>query len=515
MRLFRQTLIFFLAFMLVAAAGSIYVRKSIVLSAYFKVESERDRQDAERLLIAFNKKVQTLLLVTKDYAIWDRPYQFLIDKDVSKIKNDFLPISLKSLGIDFFAFVEMPSANIVWQEYIEPEPPAFSDKMEKISLEPLIKAIALKQSRLSRPWVAGYSKIDQQLILFSAVQILPSSGKGTSAGMLIFGQKVDQKFLQELSELSQVQFSFAPVATQPSVHNALAQQYRDENNRFLTVLNDWRGAALETLVIQFAPRTFNDNLIGVAGIVGLLTMLLFSVIGFWLLNNYLISPLLKITNHLATVIDTRNYSLRLNDQHSNELGILSRKTDELLSCIEDQDKQLRQQAEMLRQISLRDPLTGIANRRAFDEHFSRDIAQAIRNNKPLALLFFDIDYFKDYNDHYGHSAGDRILVKVGQILSHYCQRASDLVSRYGGEEFVLLLPDTNHGQAESIAEKIREAVVAENIPHERSPYKHLTLSIGISVMTNPSLESADLLLDAADKALYKAKEMGRNRLQIM
>lgn len=173
---------------------------------------------------------------------------------------------------------------------------------------------------------------------------------------------------------------------------------------------------------------------------------------------------------------------------------------------------LQEANETLERLSTLDGLTGIANRRAFDVALHRELRRAARKSQPISLILMDIDYFKAYNDHYGHLQGDACLVQVAQAIAGFANRPGDIAARYGGEEFALLLPDTAQDSAYRLAERVRAAVAALGLPHERSACAaHVTLSLGVACMTPiPGTMPGDLIA-AADRALYSAKETGRNR----
>ncbi|KAA0072518.1 diguanylate cyclase [Tardiphaga sp. P9-11] len=161
-----------------------------------------------------------------------------------------------------------------------------------------------------------------------------------------------------------------------------------------------------------------------------------------------------------------------------------------------------------------DGLTGIANRRHFDEHLEREWARARRDGTPLSLLMIDVDQFKKYNDRYGHQAGDACLQSVAQALAAQVRRPADLAARYGGEEFVLLLPDTDRAGCELISSKIRDSLAAIGIDHELNlPSQKVTVSIGGAIAAlQDAKASSSSLVEAADRALYAAKDEGRDRL---
>jgi diguanylate cyclase (GGDEF)-like protein len=160
-----------------------------------------------------------------------------------------------------------------------------------------------------------------------------------------------------------------------------------------------------------------------------------------------------------------------------------------------------------------DGLTGIANRRSFDERFTHEWNRAIRHRKPLALAMIDLDNFKQFNDLYGHLAGDKCLCAVADALARQVQRPEDLVARFGGEEFALLLPHTSAEGALKMVERMRAAISELGIEHIGNSWKHVTVSIGYSSLTPTHSDGQPRLIQLADAALYRAKSDGRNRVE--
>jgi len=174
---------------------------------------------------------------------------------------------------------------------------------------------------------------------------------------------------------------------------------------------------------------------------------------------------------------------------------------------------LRISAEQLRNLAETDGLTGIVNRRAFDEALTSELARSARNRTPLSLMMIDIDRFKAYNDTYGHPAGDQCLRVVSKCLLRSAKRPVDIVARYGGEEFVVLLPDIDEKGAKIVAEQFAQYLSEENIPHAASEFGKVTACIGISCERGRLHRSEpSRLLSTADAALYDAKAQGRNRI---
>ncbi len=162
-----------------------------------------------------------------------------------------------------------------------------------------------------------------------------------------------------------------------------------------------------------------------------------------------------------------------------------------------------------------DPLTGVANRRSLIAALDRDVARAQRMREPMALMMVDIDHFKDVNDQYGHPAGDRVLCSVVNVLRQRV-RAQDLVGRYGGEEFMVLLPDTGLTGAEQLARELCKAVEESRCPADGVPGPGIAVTVSIGVFGGrlESGDSWDMLIAAADRALYQAKNNGRNRVEV-
>ncbi|HEY9736461.1 MAG TPA: diguanylate cyclase [Trichocoleus sp.] len=167
-------------------------------------------------------------------------------------------------------------------------------------------------------------------------------------------------------------------------------------------------------------------------------------------------------------------------------------------------------AELERLVIL-DSLTQVANRRKFDDYLEQEWQRSLRSQQPISLIMFDIDFFKHYNDYYGHQTGDICLIQVAQSVQATVQRATDLVVRYGGEEFAVVLPNTSSSGAIMLAEQIQKAVRALAIPHECSDVSAIvSISLGIASLMPTTAGSPQQLIASADRALYVAKQQGRN-----
>jgi diguanylate cyclase (GGDEF)-like protein len=192
------------------------------------------------------------------------------------------------------------------------------------------------------------------------------------------------------------------------------------------------------------------------------------------------------------------------------------RTTLMLAALEFSQAALLKANHQLSLLASLDGLTGIANRRRFDECIMTEWQRAIREQHPLSLILIDVDYFKNYNDTYGHLLGDDCLKKIAEILQKMSQRATDLAARYGGEEFVLVLPNTSQYGAQKVAQRIKAAIAHQTIHHKSSSVsKYITLSMGImTIIPNTMMEMADFIR-RTDQALFKAKSEGRDRIVSM
>ena len=179
---------------------------------------------------------------------------------------------------------------------------------------------------------------------------------------------------------------------------------------------------------------------------------------------------------------------------------------------------LRERTRQLLRLASIDGLTGLANRRSFDETLDQEWRRSRRNRTPLSLALIDIDFFKRYNDHYGHQAGDDCLKTVAATLAHAAERPGEIVARYGGEEFAVVLPLCDVATARALAEKMRKRVADLALPHAGSLIgDHVTISCGVATLTGEPIEAMPdeaSLITAADQALYAAKEAGRDRVEV-
>lgn len=192
--------------------------------------------------------------------------------------------------------------------------------------------------------------------------------------------------------------------------------------------------------------------------------------------------------------------------------LVQQQRDEALRALRRMKLELERKNSELEALSCRDGLTGVLNRRGFDDFLNKEWLRAMRERRQLGLLLIDIDHFKEYNDNYGHQRGDECLRRVAFALGASLKRPTDVVARYGGEEFGVILPDTSIDGGAMIADALCAAIETIQVPHAySSTADHVTVSIGVASMIPAAGDSPEELVDLADRALYDAKSRGRNR----
>jgi diguanylate cyclase (GGDEF)-like protein len=258
---------------------------------------------------------------------------------------------------------------------------------------------------------------------------------------------------------------------------------------------------------------------------GLMTLLIEIFIIRSILQNQAALPLARLMRAMKHVGSAgrhvEHYELPLHAE--DELGELAREFagmaqrvqnahEQLETLVQERTSELEAANRRLLQLSVTDELTGIANRRRFDDVLASEWKRGKRNGETITLMMVDVDWFKGYNDRYGHQAGDACLRRVAEILKRQLLRAGDLVARYGGEEFAIVVPATDADTALKLARDLCSAVFDARIPHASSPFGCITVSVGIAT-SNPAIdESSDVILRNADHALYRAKSLGRNQV---
>ncbi len=518
MKLPTKTLLLLLVITTLSFSSAVYIQRAFVYPELIELEAKADRKDVERVVIGFDMVRNLINTLAYDYGVWDDTFDYLSNPSDSYIKSNF--------GIDTFVSNEFDVAvladrqgNIVWSGYADLAEERFfpagffnAEELKPYFADPY-------RARPGAPLsISGIVNTSLGPLIFSSYSVLRSDESGESRGSLLLGRHMDRYIAEEVQDMVKMDFSIAPLTAgenQRLKGKSLSSQYRDKANRMEWYLRDIFDEPVLALSVQLDKRAFNDSLISKPILGALIVMMISWLMIIFTLNRVLVQPILAIGKHLFHIRSTGDYSARLAYHRHDEVGDLSDECDLLIQFIEVQQEELEKQSEKLHRLSIEDGLTGLANRRRFDQSLNEYWKISERENHPLALLMCDIDFFKQYNDHYGHQQGDEAIQAVADVLREATNRKTDLAARYGGEEFVVLLPHTELEGAEIVAQRIHELIKAKAIPHEHSTVSQdLTMCIGIGISRSHSPMKKDELVEQADKALYLAKAAGRNQTAI-
>ncbi|NVK54537.1 MAG: sensor domain-containing diguanylate cyclase [Alteromonadaceae bacterium] len=268
-------------------------------------------------------------------------------------------------------------------------------------------------------------------------------------------------------------------------------------------LNEFESHQINEAVLARAADTTRLVKRQIKQVSSIFLVVLLAYIGFAVfIHRFVVSRLKTLRNQVLQRAEDSSQIITVSG--NDEITELAQSFEQFVYTIELQKKTLEE-------MSMSDALTGIANRRAFDQRYNHALSIASRRRTPLAILLLDVDYFKQYNDNYGHSEGDRCLKQVAELLQLQLPRKTDELARYGGEEFAILLPDTSASGAQSVAQQILDAFKMAQIPHDFSGVAdHVTISIGITLSQELNGRLIPPTIEEADEALYLAKRRGRN-----
>lgn len=470
------------------------------------------RQQQKELLSlssALEMRQQQLLSITSDYSYWTETWDFVRQPDrfSNYLEHNFTANSLDTINVDAVVILnteyEVLSAFRLDEQtmsLIPAEPAFYAWANEEDARENLLVSQAARDVR----------HIAKAPYFLAVSPVLPNDHQGPQAGWMVFFQRIDEQLLAGISNIIRLDLRQIPADSitvsqimpleLPLYEVAASHQRCMYNSNQLPVL------CLELLhEVSNKPEFMNRSVF-----IGFMFLTLMPALLFAVLLHQLTYPIRK-----ATTLLQRNNSDGLLRPVLFSSPIRVKELRQLRNAFNELVYTARRQQAKLEQLSNTDRLTGIANRRAFDETLDNTWRRLCRHSEQAALILCDIDYFKPYNDHYGHQAGDEVLHKVAQALKGCARRTGEIAARFGGEEFVMIVFVDSDADMNSIRARISESINNLKVPHEFSHSgSHLTMSFGIAWIRDSgawldNYTAADWLR-AADTALYAAKGAGRN-----
>lgn len=501
------------------------VQRFFIYSFFQDLENKQAKTDLSRCLEAIHREEHHLEIYTKDWALWDDAYAFMEGASQEFMDSNLTPDTFEGGQLNLIYFVS-PEGKVVWGRILENEQWVELDNFPARQWPAHHRLLLHDSEKMSK---AGVILTEKGPMLVAASQILTTDMEGPCRGTLIMGRFFNQETIDTLVGQTNVQFMVWPIEkgllpeSERTVLNTIEpgqihQKKSPCGEQMLVygIYPDIQGGDALLLKAR-VPReisamgktamTFAFLSVLVLGLLTLLAIHVFFV-------KVLASPLSRLTRHIAGIMDSGHLSSRLHLNRKDEIGTLAQEYDRMLERLEEDTRERERLSQELRQLSQRDGLTDLYNRRYFNQQLIQEWQRAMRQQHPVSIIMMDIDFFKKYNDEHGHIAGDVCLKKVATLLAEAAQRPSDTVARYGGEEFVLLLGETPLEGALQLAQTIQEKLGEAAIPHgHSSASEYVTVSIGVSTETPLRFSKPDGLLMMADEALYEAKESGRNQIK--
>ncbi|GAW94734.1 MULTISPECIES: sensor domain-containing diguanylate cyclase [Colwellia] len=495
----------------------------IQLPQLYALEALSDEKDISRIKMAFTSKSREYGVINYDNAVWDDTYHYVDNKNSQFTESNFVLDTYKSLGINGIHIYDKQTVTI-WQQAWNitdwspltfppfDQPSTFVKKHILISEELIIKNNNKPVSRV------GFTLLDDKLILFAATSIFKANLTGNANGTMLFWRFFDEQVLTDLQQRAGIKFTIEVI--QPNLKNTvkltsknsfIKNSYRTKKDEIFDIIPLITNNGAIKFTYQAPIRQFATSWLNHATIVSSTLLLLTLGVLFIFFHYFIIRPILQADNMVTAIIKDNDHSIRFASKRKDELGTLFNLIDRLLDGVESNEQQLISHNVRLQHISQTDSLTKIPNRRAFDTTMKK-LLQVSPLGLDVAILVVDVDYFKKYNDCYGHAQGDKTLYAIAQTLRKNLHEDTDFVARYGGEEFVVVLKNTDKKSAQAVANNLVNIIADLKISHQDSDITDIvTISIGIHAFVISGQTQYMPLFELADQALYQAKEQGRNR----
>ncbi|OGT82002.1 MAG: hypothetical protein A3H91_01120 [Gammaproteobacteria bacterium RIFCSPLOWO2_02_FULL_61_13] len=475
----------------------------------------REAQDhVRRVSRALDREFEHLLIYAREWSVWDDSFRFVQEPTQEYIDANLGAASFVAATVDLLAYLR-DDGQVVWAGY------KAGDVVDPDQGRALVGELRpqAQQALRDEHGAAGILLTSKGLMEVAVHQIRDSREQGPPQGMMVVGRLLSDDFMQRLRAQTELDLKIVPVAELPALagqpdigteldaaEEPLVRFISPSKLQLLARLHDLVGQTSLVLGIDLSRAVFlQGRQILTYTILGTVALFFLTLaIAGLLLRRMVFAPVAELARHAFELRNSGEYTRRLNNPRNDEIGKLAQEFDALLDRI-------NAQAEELKRLSFEDALTGLKNRRYFDEQLRSAWALLQRTNQPLSLLILDVDDFKRYNDRYGHQQGDASLHAVAQVVTDVLRRAVDTVARYGGEEFAAILPGTSAEDAQALAERVRTEVMALGMRHETSQVAGIvTVTIGVASAGARSDMEAVELLRLADAALYTGKQSGKN-----
>ena len=497
------------------------------LPQLYALEALSDEKDISRIKMAFTTKSKEYGVINYDNAVWDDTYYYINNRNPEFTKSNFVFDTYKSLGINGIHIYDSKAETVWYQAWNHADwsplpflpfdqPSSFVKEHILISDEQIANNSNKPVSRV------GLSFLNNKLIIFAATSIFKADLNSDANGTMLFWRFFDKEILADLQQRAGINFTFKVIQANikdevksSSKNQFIKGSYRTKEGEIFDIIPFIAGNGAIKFTYKAPTRQFSTNWLNRSTIITSLLFLITLCMLFMYFHYFIVSPILQADKVVDAIIKDDDHSIRFFSNRKDELGTLFNLIDRLLDGVESNKQQLISHNIRLQTISQTDSLTEIPNRRAFDSYMKK-LLETSTSGLDISILVCDVDYFKKYNDNYGHNKGDKTLYLIAQTLRKNLHEDTDFVARYGGEEFVVVLTNTNKSDAQAVANNLVKKVADLNISHQGSAITDVvTLSIGIHTFVTSGQKQYNRFFELADEALYQAKKQGRNQAVVI
>ena len=510
--------LFFLHLLLIFSIAGLAIYSGLKYQAFSVLEqAEKETLKTENRLIirTIQNEIDRIVTLAKDWGARDKTYIFMQNGNLDFIRENLSQNYLNDVEIDGILFLDRNFSSYFSYPNIKKE--------TQTEFHEIVSQVQSKKDLFTDSLRQGVHRIllfnpEAKLNFWAAIHPISLAGQPDYVdGYLLLIKLIDRTFVQKISRIIGKPLKLK-ASENISGFECLLEESFGEFCEKVYFLNDSK-ALLDISILdsdqkkriffhteikrsldQKIRQVFRHTLLIISA-----TGLLVILVNVLMVHRVVVRPTLYLAERFSTFAQQRTVHQRLKVKGAYEIREMTRAANLMLNEIENLNEQLTVQSRT-------DELTELFNRRYFGELLQRELGRAAREKTPLALLMLDIDHFKQYNDHYGHVAGDKCLKRVATILKQTLRRSNDIVARFGGEEFILLLSNTNLSQLEQLVNNLGNRLKEAALPHNYSQVAtYVTCSIGgVSIVPTPETTERTLIL-RADALLYQAKENGRNR----
>lgn len=510
----RKRIILFSALALGAFLAVVFlVSRFALMRAFARLEGDAAKNTVHQMRSALEHKHSNLETVAHDYAQSDGAYDFLQNKNPEYARTVLTPEAMKAMHLDIVAILDNTDTLAFYRIATNWLPDA--GQLQAITSAG-IRITDKKGGHPSR----GILEVSGHVLLLSYQPVLPGNGAGPSRGTLIMARELDDAEMAFLSTSLGFPVWTEPASTIVGDGSGVAWTNGMDSARIesdSTMLNyvaiqDLSGRTCRLLAARTERSFFLEGKRESHYLLALLTLagMVYCGILFFFMEEVLVRRIAALGSEVSKVTVSGDLSLRVNCEGQDELSALARTLNTMLAAIQKAKTELLQAQESLRFHAEHDALTGVLNRRAVRDVLRKELARCRRDKTTLGVILGDVDHFKRINDHYGHAAGDAVLVTVVQRITSVL-RSYDAIGRYGGEEFLIVAPNCDLEMAQKLAERVRTIIADEPLDLGNDAAK-VTLSLGVTLGTAES--DPEFLVAQADTAMYNAKRNGRNRIEV-